>query len=180
MTASPPPPPPPPSRPSVRPSIPHKCHPDVNALFLLGEKISSTLEKSETKSLLETELGQQLRQTFQQCRPYRNNYKNSKENFMKDTSNKELKQQVAKDELAYQSCLAAQACSHRWNLYVHCWSPLMENPKLLQDFQQAGMLHHLCERERRAVERCASQMVSTVIREADDQPGVSKDDTMAV
>lgn len=178
MTASPP--PPPPSRQAIRPSIPHKCHPDVNALFLLGEKSSSTLEKSETKSLLETELGQQLRHTFQQCRPYRNNYKTSREQFMKDSSNKELKQQFAKDELAYQSCLAAKACSHRWNLYVRCWSPIMESPKLMQDFQQAGVIHHLCASERRAVERCASKMVSQVIREADNQPGVLKDDIMVV
>lgn len=99
---------------------------------------------------------------------------------MKDTSKKELKQQLARDELSYQSCLAAQACSDRWNLYMHCWTPIIESPKMLQDFQQAGMVQHLCSSERRAVERCASQLVSTVIREADDQPGVSKDDTMTV
>lgn len=134
--------------------------------------------ESELKELREAPIGKRLNQVMHHCRTYRENYTASRQTFEKDTASKDAKLQLRRDAYVLQSCLAARACPQRYQKFAKCWQ---QTPSaLVQELQQAGLVHHVCESEREGIERCAASLVSTSVRTATTDDGLNDDDLMAI
>lgn len=169
--------PPPPPRPQQRVAIPHKCHPNVESLLRL--QIKSPLDESEQKSLAESDVGRRLQRVLFQCRSYKDKYLVSRERYEKDKTSDDSKRQLSMDILQLQSCLASRACPRRYQAFGQCWSQIP--PELVQEFQQAGLVHYMCQAERQSIERCAGELVSQAVRQADGEaPTSAMNDLMTI
>ena len=62
----------------------------------------------------------------------------------------------------YNYCTAAVSCPQRVAVYEHCFSGY--TPDVIKAVAEAGQHQYLCEKERKATERCCGQKVQKVMR----------------
>lgn len=175
----PPPPPPPPAPPAPTRSakIPRNCYPNIEALMLLRED-SCGFDKCDDKALAVSDVGRSFARVSYSCRSFVEKYQTSKTKLASDATSAEAKQQFAKDRTNLQSCLAARACPRRWQAFGKCWSIMP--PELVQEFEEAGMVGFLCMSEKQAIERCAGNIASQVVRQATVEDSEFNDDDMVI
>jgi hypothetical protein len=166
--------PPPPARSA---KIPRNCYPNIGALMLLRDNTCG-FDKRDSKALSDSDVGRNFARVAYNCRSFAEKYRTSQIEFASNSNSADAKQQVAKDKMELQSCLAARACPRRWQAFGKCWSIMP--PELVQEFQEAGMVSFLCMSEKQAIERCVGNLVSQAVRQATIEDSEFNDDVMVI
>lgn len=168
----PPPPPPPPQAPpkqkvsSLIAHLPPECRPKVDSLVHLMMNMDDDFDPEERQTLMDSpEVGNELVKLLEQCEKPLASIK-----LLQNPNNEEDKQAHETNLMRLQTCLLRRSCPVRMQKFEQCWinvSRLMRGKRGEFDISR-----RTCQSERRALERCAGNLVARSVHEAlqDDSP----------